>query len=341
MMKRRLGRSNIEVCALGFGCMEIGGRMKDHERPPVKGSTHDTDQYFFLGEVNDQESIRAIHAALDRGISLFDTAPAYGAGHSERVLGKALSEKRQEAVIATKFGKFIDEQQNIFGRYPNERVLVDNIRSECEDSLVRLRTDYIDIYQFHQEGDYTLLAYADEVIDILESLVSEGKIRFYGWSTGDPACARVFARGTHCTAIQHSLSLLKDAPELLEICTTYDQGSISRGVLAMGILSGKYTRENYKTLLAPDDYRLRDSAGTRLLHNLEQLDKIKHVLTSDGRTIPQGALAWNWARSDRTIPIVGFRRLSQIPENSKALEYGPLNNDQMNEIDKILERKIR
>jgi aryl-alcohol dehydrogenase-like predicted oxidoreductase len=148
----------------------------------------------------------------------------------------------------------------------------------------------------------------------------------------------VFAQGTHCTAIQHSLSLLKDAPEMLEICTTFDQASISRGVLGMGILSGKYTRDNYKTLLAPDDYRLRDEARTRLFHNLEQLDKIKHVLTIDGRTIPQGALAWNWARSDRTVPIIGFRTLSQIQENIRALEFGPLTNDQMRQIDHLLGR---
>ena len=168
MKKRRLGRSGIEVCALGLGCMEIGGRMKDHERAPVNGSTHDTEQYFSLGEVDDQQSIQAIHAALDGGISLLDTAPAYGAGHSERVLGRALSGRRQQAVIATKFGKYVDEQQNVFGRYPDERVLIDSIRHECEESLVRLQTDYIDIYQFHELGDYTLLTHADEVIEILE-----------------------------------------------------------------------------------------------------------------------------------------------------------------------------
>ena len=180
------------------------------------------------------------------------------------------------------------------------------------------------------------MAYADEVIEILESLVSEGKIRYYGWSTGNPKRAGVFAQGEHCTAIQHSLNLLKDAPEMLEICKTFDQGSISRGVLAMGILSGKYTRDNYKTLLAPDDFRLRDEDS--LIRKLEQLDKIKHVLTSDGRTIPQGAFAWNWARSDQTVPIIGFRTLSQIQENIKALEYGPLSSDQMNTIDRLLER---
>ena len=107
MDKRRLGRSGIEVCALGLGCMEIGGRMKDHEGYLLTDSATDTQRYFSLGEVDDQQSIHAVHYALDMGISLFDTAPAYGAGHSERVLGSALTGKRHHAVVATKFGKFI------------------------------------------------------------------------------------------------------------------------------------------------------------------------------------------------------------------------------------------
>jgi aryl-alcohol dehydrogenase-like predicted oxidoreductase len=326
MDKRRLGRSGIEVCALGLGCMEIGGRMRDHEGYLLNDSARDTQHYFFLGEVDDAHSIRAIHYALDMGISLFDTAPAYGAGHSERVLGRALVGKRHDAIIATKFGKFIDEAENIFGRYPHERALIDNIRNECEQSLTRLNTDYIDLFQYHQM-DYDLLAYADEVIDILESLVAEGKIRYYGWSTEHSACARMFAQGPHCTAIQHALNLLWETPEMLAVCDTFDQASISRGIMGMGFL-------NYKTLLSPDDFRLRDEAA--FIHTMQQLDKIKAVLMSDGRTIPQGALAWNWARSERTIPIVGFRTLAQVEENIQALDFGPLTDQQMEQIGALL-----
>lgn len=337
MNKRRLGRSNIEVCALGLGCMEIGGRMKDHEDYLLTDSINDTEHYFSLGEVDDHQSIRAIHYALDMGISLFDTAPAYGAGHSERVLGWALAGKRHNAILATKFGKFIDEHQNIFGSYQSERTLIDNIRNECEQSLTRLNTDYIDIYQYHQLN-YTLLEFADEVIDILESLISEGKIRYYGWSTEDPACAHVFAQGTHCTAIQHNMNLLWETPEMLDICNMFDQASISRGIMGMGFLTGKYTLDNYKALLSPGDFRLRDESS--FTHMISQLEKVKEVLMSDGRTIPQGALAWNWARSELTIPIVGFRTLFQVNENIQALEFGSLTSKQMGQINSLLKRQL-
>ena len=106
----------------------------------------------------------------------------------------------------------------------------------------------------------------------------------------------------------------------------------------MGILSGKYTRDNYETLLSPDDYRLRDEARSRLLRTLDQLDKIRDVLTRAGRTIPQGALAWNWTRSDRTIPIIGFRTISQIQEDIRALDSGPLTDTQMEELQVLLQQ---
>src|SRR4030095_4031279 len=113
---------------------------------------------------------------------------------SERVLGRALAGRRDQAVIATKFGKLIDEADNRFGRYKSAREIIDNIRQECEESLRRLMTDRIDLYQFHQL-DLKLDDFAGEVIEILESLVSAGKIRWYGWSTDDPALRPNFPPG--------------------------------------------------------------------------------------------------------------------------------------------------
>jgi aryl-alcohol dehydrogenase-like predicted oxidoreductase len=335
MFKRRLGRSNIEVSALGLGCMEIGGKMKDGEGYLLDKGSSEKQPTFFLGNVEDGQSIRTVHYALDNGISLFDTAPAYGAGHSERILGRALARRRDKAIIATKFGKAIDETDNRFGRYENARELISNIRRECEDSLQRLGTDYIDLLQYHQMY-YDLSEFAEEVIEILEALVAEGKIRYYGWSTDDPKCARVFVRGPHCTAIQHDLSVIEDAPEQLAICDEYDQGSIARGILGMGFLTGKYTVENYKSLLSVEDFRRRDDSYFLAL--LSKLDKVRGVLTSDGRTVSQGALAWVWARSNRTIPIPGFRTFSQVEENINAFNFGPLTAEQMEQIDILLER---
>ena len=335
MLRRRLGRSDIEVSALGLGCMEIGGMMKDDEQYHLTESVQGKPPVFFLGAVDDEQSIRTVQYAIDMGINLFDTAPAYGAGHSERILGRAVAGNRQKVVIATKFGKLIDEQENRFGRYPDARRLIDNIRKECEDSLRRLGTDYIDLYQYHQM-DYPLAEYAAEVIEILESLVSSGKIRWYGWSTENPVLARIFTQGPHCTAIQHNLNLVEDTPELLSICEEFDQASIARGILGMGFLTGKYTVDNYRSLLSPNDFRLREDSYFITL--IQKLESFRHILTRDGRTLAQGALAWVWARSPRTIPIPGFRTLAQVEDNIEAIDFGPLAPEQMVEIDRLLGR---
>jgi len=334
MFKRRLGRSGLAVSALGLGCMEIGGAMKDSERHLLSESAEEKEPIFFLGNVDDGQSIRAIHYALDHGINFFDTAPAYGAGHSESILGRAFAGRRDQAVIATKFGKFVDEKDRRYGRYANDREVINNIHKECEDSLRRLSTDYIDLYQFHLPGFPPELA--AEIIEILEALVSEGKIRFYGWSTDSPDCARIFVPGAHCTAVQHLMNVINDAPQQLAICDEFDQASIVRSILGRGFLTGKYTVDNYRSLLSAEDYRLKDHSYFITLFS--KIDKVRDILKSDGRTPAQGALAWVWARSNRTIPIPGFRTLAQVEENIKALEFGPLTTEQIEQIDVLLER---
>jgi len=328
MQKRQLGRSKIEVSPLGLGGMAIGGPMTRHQ---------EKDDLFFIGEVDDDKSIYAIHYALDMGINFFDTAPAYGAGHSEKLLGRAIAGRRDKVVIATKFGKWVDEKKKWYGRYSSSNEVVKNIRNECVESLRRLQTDYIDLYQFHLL-DFPL-DQAAEARAVLEELVTEGKIRYYGWSTDDPERIRFIAQGEHCTAIQHYLNVLDDAPEILDICDEYDQASIARGPLSNGFITGKYTPENLDSLLSPDDRRLQFRDGI-----LKELDKfgpaIRELLKSDGRTVVQGALAWIWARSARTIPIPGFRTLAQVEENIKAMEFGPLQAEQMNEIDELLGRAV-
>jgi len=330
MQKRQLGRSRIEVSPLGLGGMAIGGPMTRHQ---------DKDDLFFIGEVDDDKSIYAIHYALDMdmGINFFDTAPAYGAGHSETLLGRAFVGRRDKVVISTKFGKWINEEKKWYGRYSSSSMVVENIRNECEESLRRLQTDHIDLYQFHLL-DFPI-DQAGEAIAVLEELVTEGKIRYFGWSTDDPERSHFIAQGEHCTAIQHYLNVLDDAPEILKICDEYDQASIARGPLSNGFITGKYTPENLDTLLSPDDRRLqfRDN----IIKELEGFGSaIQEVLKSDGRTVVQGALAWIWARSDRTIPIPGFRTLAQVEENIKAMEFGPLKAEQMNEIDELLGRAV-
>jgi len=177
---------------------------------------------------------------------------------------------------------------------------------------------------------------AVQVRETLEELVAEGKIRWYGWSTNNLARARVFAQGPHCTAIQHHLNILEGNVAILSLCEEYDLASICRGPLSMGLLTGKF---NAESKIPPDDVRsdwnLCDGEEARLL---EQLDKIRPVLISDGRTLAQAALGWVWARSERTIPIPGFKTVSQVEENTRALEFGPLAKEQMEQIGQLLRR---
>jgi aryl-alcohol dehydrogenase-like predicted oxidoreductase len=312
MKHRVLGRSGIEVSPMGIGCWAIGGSG-------------------WGGGADDEESIRGIHAALDMGIDFFDTADAYGPGRSEQVLGKALAGRRRQVVIATKFG-FSETGPNAEPDY---------IRSACDASLRRLDTDYIDLYQFHL-NDYGPDG-AEAVREVLEGLVASGKIRSYGWSTDHPDRARVFAEGPNCSAIQVALNVIDDAPEVLAVCDEFDLAAINRHPLAMGLLTGKYTRGR---TLPEDDVRGPNApewmkyfaAGQPNPQWLGKVDAVREILRSDGRTLAQGALAWLWARSERTVPIPGFRDTAQVRENCGALAFGPLPANEMRQIDDILGR---
>lgn len=325
-LTRTLGRSQIAVSALGMGCWAIGGPFWRGETP------------LGWGEVDDSESIRAIHAALDLGITFFDTANVYGAGHSERVLGKALAGRREQVVIATKFNAVFDE---VTRQVTGSDATPPGIRKACEDSLRRLGTDYIDLYQFH-DGGYPL-EQALPVRETLEALLREGKIRAYGWSTDSPERAEFFAQGAGCAAIQMQLNVLDDHPALLALCERYNLAAINRGPLAMGLLTGKYTAE---TKPSADDVRGEKSPewmkyfkqGRPNPEWLAKRDAVREILTSGGRTVAQGALAWLWARSPQTVPIPGFRTVRQVEENAGALAFGPLTAEQMQAIAALLNR---
>jgi aryl-alcohol dehydrogenase-like predicted oxidoreductase len=323
---RKLGRAGIQVSALGLGCWAIGGPFWE------KGTPHG------WGEVDDEESIRALHRALDMGVNFFDTANVYGAGHSERVLARAFAGVRNEVIIATKFNALFDEATR---EVTGSSAAPADIRAACEDSLRRLGTDYIDLYQFHDNG-YPA-DNAEPVRETLEDLVREGKIRAYGWSTDFPDRARVFAQGEHCTAIQLQLNVLDDNPAVIAVCEEFNLAAINRGPLAMGLLTGKYTPS---TKPSADDVRGEKSPewmkyfkdGAPSPEWLEKIEAVREILTSGGRTLPQGALAWLWARSEQTLPIPGFRTVDQVEENCGALGFGPLASDQMQEIELLLGR---
>ncbi|MFF4544054.1 aldo/keto reductase [Streptomyces sp. NPDC001406] len=322
---RILGRSGIEVSALGFGCWAIGGEWQDSDGQPLG-----------WGKVDDEESVRAIHRALDLGVTFFDTADVYGTGHSERVLGGALGKRRDEVVVATKWGNVFDEDTRTLTGSDDSPAYA---RRALEASLRRLGTDHVDLYQLHiSDADP---ARAAELRDLCEEFVREGLIRAYAWSTDDPERAAVFAQGEHCTAVQHALNVLQDAPQLLRLCEELELASINRSPLAMGLLGGRR-----HTGLESGDIRSRPPAWLQGFGDgsgadpqwLARVDALRSVLTSDGRTPAQGALAWLWARSPRTVPIPGFRSVAQAEQNAGAIAKGPLTAGQLAEVDRILGR---
>jgi aryl-alcohol dehydrogenase-like predicted oxidoreductase len=182
---------------------------------------------------------------------------------------------------------------------------------------------------------------SDAIAAELEKLVEAGLIRAYGWSTDDPAHAELWAQRGTCSAIQHTFNVFEDAPALLELCERHGLASINRSPLAAGFLGGKYRGEKR---VDSDDWRAaqRDwsrfftADGTAEPAWLERLDAIREILTSDGRTPAQGALAWIWARSPVTIPIPGFKTVAQAEENAGALAHGPLLPAQLSEIAALL-----
>ena len=309
---------------MGLGCWAIGGQFW------LDGKADG------WGEIDDDESVRAVQTAIDLGVTLFDTADVYGAGHSERILGRALKGRRDQVVIATKFGFLFDETTRQAG---GTDVTADYIRRACEASLQRLGTDHVDLYQLHCGATPEE---TEVIIETLEALVAEGKIRAYGPSTDDATFARRFADAPHCAAVQHELNVLNDAPTMRDLCAAHGLASVNRTPLASGLLSGKYTAE---TVISKDDFRGAGHVWVRYFENgrpnqafLDMVTAVRDVLTSDGRSLVQGALAWIWGRGDHTIPIPGFKTVAQVEENCAAMEFGPLNEDQMRQTDALLER---
>ncbi len=319
---RTLGKSGITISALGLGCWAIGGPFWHNG-------------WVGYGDVEDAESIRAIQRAMDLGVTFFDTADAYGCGHSERILGQAISGRREGLFIATKFGYTFDEDRR---QIKGADASPGYIRRACEASLRRLNIDVIDLYQFHID-DYDLEK-SIEVRQTLEDLAAEGKIRWYGWSLDNGQVDRVelFAQGAHCTSIQHTVNLFIDDQPTLQACQRLGLASINQGPLCRGILTGKF---NPSTTFAENDMRRNwgwNFREGRPAERLRQLAALREVLTQGGRSLAQAALGWIWAHHSLTIPIPGFKSVAQAEENCASLRFGPLTEEQMQAIERILER---
>ena len=319
---RKLGKSGIEVSDLGLGCWSIGGPW--HNYVNLSG------QLVRMGKTNDRMSFKAIDKALYLGINFFDTAEGYGEGHSEVVLGQRIKRVRDRVVIASKIANVYNER--------TKKVSPELIRKACHDSLRRLGTDYIDLYQLHLWS--TPLDDAAIIFSVFDKLKKEGLIREYGWSTDNPDCIDFLVHKTKSISIQHHFNVFVNAKKILDICEKYNIASINRTPLAMGLLSGKYNKDSK---FGEEDFRGHNIGWVMYFKNgkpnkefLKKLNSIRNVLTADGRSLIQGAIGWIWAKSEKTIPIPGFRTVKQVEEIAKAIEFGPLAKEQMIKIDRLI-----
>ncbi|MFD4643924.1 aldo/keto reductase [Lentzea sp. NPDC058436] len=307
----------LELGKLGFGTWAMGGPMTFEGQPVGWGPT------------DDSESLKALRRGFDLGVRLVDTADVYGCGHSETLVGQAFADVRDEVVIATKWGDEFDPAKRELTGYNGT---VEYLRRAVEGSLRRLGTDRIDLYQLHLGG--LGLDEAALLRDECEALVAAGKIRAYGWSTDDPERARFFCEGEHGVAAQADINVLFDNPEMY----AGEYAVLCRRPLAMGLLA----RETFSELPL-DDVRASDPAWLLFFEDgkptpayFEAREAVRDVLTSGGRTLVQGALAWFWARSPRLVPIPGVRTVAQVEENARALEFGPLSVEELAQVETVL-----
>jgi aryl-alcohol dehydrogenase-like predicted oxidoreductase len=317
--------NGMDIPALGLGCWAIGGPFYSGETP------------LGWGDVDDKQSIAAIHRAADLGIRFFDTAQAYGTGHSEAVLGEALK-SRPEVLVGTKIGVGID---------PLTKQLTGNdtapaaIEASIDASLKRLQRERIDLVHLHLNS--LPVSDAQSVFDTLDAQKAKCKIDAYGWSTDYPDRAAAFAFRPNFVSVQHAMNVFYKASALLPVIESAALLSINRSPLAMGLLSGKYAPGS-----AMDKNDIRSQTmdwmgyfkdGTVAPDYARQLDAVRSLLQTDGRTLVQGAIGWLWARSERTLPIPGFRTAEQVDDLAGALEKGALPHGVMEEIERVIIRE--
>lgn len=315
------------VPRIGVGCWAIGGPFFMDGRADG------------WGEVDDAQSTRALHLAHDLGARLFDTADAYGTGHSEEMLGRAFADRRGDVVIATKFGF-------THNRATRELTGTDVTPAYMERalaaSLARLGTGHIDLYQLHV-GDVPD-AGADALATALERRAEAGDIGAWGWSTDDTNRVARMLRYPHFKAVQQQLSVFHEVPDLQRLAEDNKLVNLNRSPLSMGFLTGKFSAN---TQLPVTDVRAAGHAWVRDFEDgrpkpeaLRRLDAIRDLLGTGGRTLAQGALAWILARSPVALPIPGFKSEAQIRDNLGTLDKGPLPELAMKQIDQLMTREF-
>lgn len=309
MENRPLGRSGLEATPIALGCWQMGG-----------------DRWW--GPADDNESIGCIHEAIELGINLIDTAPAYGTGHAEEIVGKALIGRRDCVLIASKCGLI----PNPDAPYGVERCLTrKSILAECEASLRRLRTDRIDLYQCHWPDPATPIT---ETMEAMNRLLQQGKIRAIGLS--NHSCEQVSAARKLAAVhtLQPEFSMLKraSAEELIPYCQEHHIAVLAYSPLCRGLLSGKLTPESTFNDLRRDD---PDFSGERFRKNLRKVAQLAEIARRYDRSMVQLAANWVIYYPGVTVAIVGAKRASQIREATPAVGW-TVSAEDKRRIDEIL-----
>ncbi len=290
MRYKQLGNSDLMVSAVGLGTWAMGG-----------------DKW---GAVEDETSIRAIRAAIEAGVRLIDTAPAYGGGHAEQVVGKAIKGYRDQVILATKLGVPWNGQ-----RYANN-LKADSIRKEVEQSLRDLDVDYIDLYQIHYPDPNTPV---EETARVLEDLQKEGKFRYLGVSNFSIQQIQALDALIPITSVQSQFSLLeRKNAEILQYCQEKGMGTLTYGSLGAGVLSGKYTA---CPAFSADDTRgnfypfFREPMWSKCAQLVEVLREIARE-----RQVPVSHVAINWVNQNPVVStaLVGVKTAAQAVENAAA-----------------------
>ncbi|NUN65260.1 aldo/keto reductase [Pseudanabaena biceps] len=291
MKTRKLGNQGLEVSELGLGCMGMSE---------------------FYGSGDEQEAIATIHHALDLGVTFLDTADMYGPFTNEKLVGRAIKDRRDRVILATKFGNV----RSVEGGWLGINGKPEYVKQSCDASLQRLGVDVIDLYYQHRV-DVTVPI--EETVGAMAELVQQGKVRYLGLSEAAPATIRR-AQAIHpISALQTEYSLWSRDPEdeILPTLRELGIGFVPYSPLGRGFLTGAIASPDD---FAPDDYRRRSPRfqGENFAKNLELVEQVKAIANEKGITAGQLALAWLLAQGDDIVPIPGTKRRKYLEENIGA-----------------------